>query len=188
MIPRYVVRAFKAAEVNGFASRHLSEEDCCAIMSMYAIDRRRMIILLDALDECESEERDKIMDALSLIVKRSGGALVKFLISSRDDVSLGMLPALKQFEIHVEETRNQQDINGYVKAQLSRLIQQNKLRILGSKRVPKGLQAKMIDRLSQGAQGMYVLSPFSMLSGPVTIHVVARLKNLQLLVTCTELC
>ncbi len=154
-------------------------------MSKYAIDHRRIIIFLDALDECESEERDKIMDALSLIVKKSGGALVKFLISSRDDVSLGVLPTRNQSEIHVEENRNQQDINGYVKAQLSRLIQQNRLRILGSKRLPKGLQAKIIDRLSQGAQGMYVLSPFSMLSGPVTI--LAALKGSQLLVTWTEL-
>ena len=160
MIPRYVVRAFKAAEVNGFASKHLSGEDCCAIMSKYAIDRRRMIIILDALDECESEERDKIMDSLSLIVGRAGGALVKFLISSRDDVSLGILPTHKHFEIHVEENRNQQDINGYVKAQLSQLIQRKKLRILGSNGVPKGLQDKIIDRLSQGAQGMYVALPF----------------------------
>ncbi len=160
MIPRYVVRAFKAAEVNGFASRHLSGEDCCAIMSKYAIDRGRMIIFLDALDECESEERDNIMDSLSKIVVRSGGALVKFLISSRDDVSLGsLLPKQKQFEIHVEENRNQQDIDGYIKAQLSQLIQQKKLRILGRKRVPKELQAKITDRLSQGARGMYVALP-----------------------------
>ena len=156
MIPRYVVRAFKAAEVNGFASRHLSVEDCCAMMSMYAIDRRRMVIFIDALDECESEERDKIMEALSLIVERSGSALVKLLISSRDDVSLRMLPMHRHFEILVEEHRNQQDINGYVRAQLSQLIDKNKLRILGSKGVSRGLQAKIVDRLSQGAQGMYV--------------------------------
>ena len=160
MIPRYVVRAFKVAEVNGFASRYLSGEDCCAIMSKYAIDHRRMIIFLDALDECESEQREKIMDALSLVVESSGDALVKFLVSSRDDVSLDMLPKHKQFQIHVEEDCNQQDINGYVKAQLSQLIQQKKIRILGSKGVPKGLQAKIIDRLSQGAQGMYVALPF----------------------------
>lgn len=127
---------------------------------MYAIDRRRMIIFLDALDECESEEKDKIMDALSLIVERSSGALVKFLVSSRDDISLGMLPKHKQSEIRVEENRNQQDINGYVKIQLSQLIQRKKLRIQGSDRVPKGLQARIIDRLSQGAQGMYVALPF----------------------------
>lgn len=106
MIPRYVVRAFKAAEVNGFASRHLSVEDSCAMMSMYAIDRRRMVIFIDALDECGNEERDKIMEALSLIVERSGSALVKLLISSRDDVSLEMLPKRKHFEILVEEHRN----------------------------------------------------------------------------------
>ena len=160
MIPRYVVRAFKEAEVSGFASRHLSEEGCCAIMSKYAIDCRRMIIFLDALDECESEERDKIMDTLSLIAERSGGASVKILISSRDDVSLGVLfPKHKQSEIHVEENRNQQDIDGYIKAQLSQLIQHKKLRIMGRAGVPKGLQAKIIDRLSQGARGMYVALP-----------------------------
>ena len=125
-------------------------------MSMYAIDRRRTAIFIDALDECESEERGKIMDALSLIVERSGGALVKILISSRNDVALAMSPKHKHFEIHVEENRNQQDINGYVRAQLSQLIRQKKLRILGGKGVPKGLQAKIVDQLSQGAQGMYV--------------------------------
>ena len=123
---------------------------------MYAIDRKRMAIFIDALDECEREERRKLMDTLRLILERSGGALVKILISSRDDVALGMPSKHKQFEIHVEENRNQQDINGYVKAQLSQLIQQKRLRILGSKGVPKVLQAKIIDRLSQGAQGMYV--------------------------------
>ena len=161
MIPRYVVRAFKGAEVNGFASRHLAGEDCCAIMSKYAIDRRRMIIFLDALDECESDERDKIMDALSLIVERSGVARVKLLISSRDDVPLGMLlHKRKQFEVHVEEKRNHQDIDGYVKAQLSYLIEQRKLRVLGRQGIPKELQAKITSRLSQGAQGMYVALPF----------------------------
>lgn len=161
MIPRYVVRAYKRAEVNGFASKHLSGEACCSIMSKYAIDRKRMIIFLDALDECQREEREKIMDALCMIVERSGGALVKFLISSRDDVSLGMLLSkYKQFEIHVEENRNQQDIDEYVQAQVSQLIQQKKLGILGRKGVPKGLRAKIIERLSQGAQGMYVALPF----------------------------
>ena len=125
-------------------------------MSMYAIDRRRTIFVIDAIDECEHDERVKLMDALGLVVSRSGDALMKFLISSRDDVSLDMLPGHKQFDIHVEENRNQQDINGYVKAQVSQLIQQKKLRILGSKGVPRGLQAKIVDRLSQGAQGMYV--------------------------------
>lgn len=127
---------------------------------MYAIDRGRMAIFIDALDECERDERDKIMGALALIVERSGGASMKLLISSRDDVSLEMLPGQKHLEIHVEENRNQEDINGYVKAQLSQLIQQKKLRILGSNGVPKGLQAKIVDRLSQGAQGMYVALPF----------------------------
>ena len=152
-----MVRAFKAAEVNGFASRHLSEKDCCAIMSKYAIDHRRMIIFLDALDECESEERDKIMNALNLVVERSGGALVKLLVSSRDDVLLGtLLHKHKQFEIHIEENRNQQDIDRYVKAQLSQLIEHKKLRVLGRKGIPKELQAQITSRLSQGAQGMYV--------------------------------
>ena len=130
------------------------------MMSMYAIDHRRMTIFIDALDECERDDRDKIMDTLGLIVEKSGGALIKFLISSRDDVSLEMLPKHKHFEILVEENRNQQDINGYVKAQLSQLIQRKKLRILGSKGVPKGLQAKIVARLSQGARGMYVALPF----------------------------
>ena len=134
------------------------------MMSMYAIDRGRMAIFIDALDECERDAREKIMDALALIVERSGGALVKLFISSRDDVSLEMLPKHKHFEILVEENRNQQDINGYVKAQLSQLIKKDKLRILGSKGVPKGLQAKLVDRLSQGAQGMYV--DFQILSYP----------------------
>ena len=131
-------------------------------MSKYAIDRRRMIIFLDALDECESEERDKIIDALSLVIDRSGGALVKLLISSRDDVPLGMwLNKHKRFEIHIEENRNQQDIDGYVKAQLSQLIEHRKLRLLGRKGIPKELQAKITSRLSQGAQGMYVVAlPF----------------------------
>lgn len=162
IIPRYVVRAFKAAEVNGFASRHLSGEDCCAIMAKYAIDHRRMIIFLDALDECEREERDKIIDALSLVVERSSGALVKLLISSRDDVPLGtLLHKHKQLEIHVEEKRNQEDIDGYVKVQLSQLIEQRKFRVLGRKGIPKELQANITSRLSQGAQGMYVVAlPF----------------------------
>ena len=123
---------------------------------MYAIDHSRMTVFIDALDECERDDRDKIIDTLALIVERSGGALMKFLISSRDDVSFEMLPKHKHFEILVEENRNQQDINGYVKAQLSQLIEKDKLHILGSKGVPRGLQARIIDRLSQGAQGMYV--------------------------------
>ena len=125
-------------------------------MSMYAVDQRRMTIFVDALDECERDERDKITNALALIVERSGNALVRLLISSRDDVSLEILPKHKHFEILVGGNRNQQDINGYVKAQLSQLVEKNKLRILGSKGVPRKLQARIIDQLSQGAQGMYV--------------------------------
>lgn len=153
-IPRYVVQAYKIAERNGFASDGLALDECCTIISKYAIDHATTYIFLDALDECADEARHRLVQTLKNIINRVSSSSVKVLVTSRDDVPLGTLfDEDRTLDIQVDGDRNQQDIGHYVQAQLSQLIQQKRLSLL-SRPISAGLQETIEYSLMTGAQGM----------------------------------
>ena len=82
-------------------------------------------------------------------------SVVKLLVSSRDDVSMSLFfNEHRVNEIHVNSKDNQQDIDLYVRAELSRRIKQNEIQLLWGQAVPTRLQEIIINKLSIDAQGM----------------------------------
>ena len=152
-VPRYVVQAYKIAERDGFASEDLALDESRTIISKYAMDHAMTYIFLDALDECADETRHRLIQALKEIVDRVSSSVVKVLVTSRDDVPLGTLFDDRILDIQVDNDRNQQDIDHYVQAQLSRLILQKRLSLL-SRPISSKLQETIAYNLTKGAKGM----------------------------------
>ena len=138
----------------GFAAGSLNSDECTALILEMIKDRLMTTIVIDALDECDPDKRDVLLEALSKIVTDSTG-LVKIFISSRDDgdivLHLGECPNLK-----IQASHNQDDITRYVNSEVSKVIHSRKWR---SGKVDKRLEQEIKLALIEKAQGMLVFFP-----------------------------
>lgn len=129
----------------------ISAEEATSII-IKTIERRPVTyILIDALDECDLQRRDLLVDCLKTILSDSS-SLVKIFVSSRDsqqDIAWSMRghPALC-----IDASRNGADIDRYVHDSVVKAIQKKKL--LPTECVDTELQNKIEDRLRKGAAGM----------------------------------
>ena len=154
-IPGYVIERYKTFENTGFASGELLLEESCDLISRFAVDQGRTLIIVDALDECNETTRHLLIKCFNDIISTSSTVVVKLLISSRDSPNLATYFEKHQtYEIRVERNRNQQDIDTYVKKQLSVLVSQKRIRLDESKPPSAKLQALIVTRLCNEAQGM----------------------------------
>ena len=154
-IPDYVVERYRTVEDQGFASGGLSFEDSCDFISKFAADHRRLLIIVDGLDECNEDARHLLIQGFNDIIRKSSTAVVRLLISSRDSPYLSTYFEEHQtYEVHVESNRNQQDIDIYVDKQLGQLIVQKRLRLDEGKAPSAKLQQLIVARLCDEAQGM----------------------------------
>lgn len=129
----------------------LSVKETIGIIVDTISDRPLTYIIIDALDECNRQKRDTLVDALKTILAQST-SLVKIFVTSRDnhqDIILSMdgYPALC-----VDASRNQADIDQYVRHSVMNSIKRKKL--LPTERVDKDLQRKIEESLCSGAAGM----------------------------------
>lgn len=154
-IPQYVFERYKIFENTGFAPGRLLLEESCDLISRFAVDQGKTMIIVDALDECNETTRHLLIKGFNDIISTSSGAVVKLLISSRDSPNLATYFEEHQtYEVCVERNRNQQDIDTYVKKQLSVLVSQKRIRLDESKPPSAKLQALIVTRLCNEAQGM----------------------------------
>lgn len=75
-----------------------------------------VIILIDALDECRSDQRHELLQALDVLLEKSAH-LVKVFVSSRDDVDI-VLKLQKHPNIHISIDDTNHDINRFIQAKL----------------------------------------------------------------------
>lgn len=154
-IPQYVVEKYKTFENAGFASRELSFEESCDLISRFAIEQGRVVIMIDALDECNETAKHLLIKAFNDIISSSSTAVVKFLISSRDSPDLvTYFEEHQTYEVRIESNRNQQDIDTYVQKQLGVLLCQKRIRLEEGKPPSVTLQRLIETRLCNEAQGM----------------------------------
>ena len=108
-----------------------------------------LFIVVDALDECETAERDEVTTFLSSLLER-GEDRVKILITSRpeDDLSLAF-DGQASYRIDVNDTAN--DIEPFVANRVDQLVQSRKLLRGG---VSPQLRSEIIDTLNRKADGM----------------------------------
>lgn len=144
---------YRRKEVDGFASGSISiEESTNLIVSLsdyYAVST----IIVDALDECNSESRYQLLDALEDILQQSSG-LVKIFVSSREEGDL--VCELRDYpSLRISSDRNSRDIELFVRTETTRLVTAG--RLLRNSQAKDDLREKIMTRLLVGANGMSVL-------------------------------
>nr|POF13582.1 vegetative incompatibility protein het-e-1 [Quercus suber] len=115
-------------------------------------DRPVTYIVVDALDECDRQKRDILIDALKIILAQSA-SLVKIFVTSREnhqDITWAMngYPALC-----IDASRNQADINRFVAESVQKAIENRKL--LPTEKVSPDLKQRIEQSLCSGAARMF---------------------------------
>ena len=134
---------------DGFAAGSLSLEESIPMLVRLTRERIHSYIIIDALDECDRQEREHLLDALSQIVKDSIG-VVKIFISSRDDMDIVRhLAGCPNLQISAK--RNQDDISAFVHIEVDKQIEKKRLL---SGQVSETFRHKIKQVLCDQAQGM----------------------------------
>lgn len=141
--------AYEAREKNGFAGGPLNMKESIDLIIELTKHRTLTTIIIDALDECHSSERDNLLDALSRLLQESVG-LVKIFVSSRDDQGIACHLA-DCLNLRIEAAKNQPDIVRFVDLEVDQLIA--KKRLLDGN-ISEILKVQIKEALNNGAQGM----------------------------------
>jgi hypothetical protein len=139
--------------VQGFASGPLDLAESRGLIFQLVEHYPMTVIVIDALDECDPDKRADLFDLLNDIRDQSLN-LVKIFVSSRDDSDI-----VKDFQEHpdleLSSDRNADDIALFVKRETEYLIKRRKL--LQFSNHENELRKIIIDKITEGAGGMYVL-------------------------------
>lgn len=114
-------------------------------------------IVIDALDECEESERDLVLDVLQSVIA-SSALKVKLFLASRDSTAGEIrkrFPSLQHSSMGSPEASS--DILTYTREAIDGRLSNGDL-VVGNRELVKEIQ----DMLIQGAQGMSVLSFYTM--------------------------
>ncbi|KAF6230805.1 hypothetical protein HO173_010921 [Letharia columbiana] len=137
----------------GFKSNGLGLDDSRDLIIRLIEDHSMTmtIIVVDALDECDAEMRQSLLDAFEHILKESVG-LVKIFVSSRDDQDI--VCTLRRYpNLDISSDKNTADIEAYVKTEAQKLV--NKGQLLRNSRAKEEMTALIIDQVCKGADGMF---------------------------------
>ncbi|CZR60508.1 related to vegetatible incompatibility protein HET-E-1 [Phialocephala subalpina] len=107
-------------------------------------------IVIDALDECDPDERHKLLEALDTIISESA-SLVRVFVSSRNDGDI-VCQLEESPNIFIRASDNSADIARYVQEQVSEAIK--KKRMIKGKVSPE-MKERIVTTLIDGAQGMF---------------------------------
>ena len=136
----------------GFNSRGLQIDDSRDIIMKLIEYYPMTTIIIDALDECNAEEREKLLDAVESLLKDSSFGLLKVFLSSRDDQDIAC--TLRDYpNVDLVASRNSADIEAFVREETNRLVK--KQRLLRNSNAKEALVALIIDEISSGADGMF---------------------------------
>lgn len=138
----------------GFTSKGLRSDDSRNLIMTLTEAYSVTTIIVDALDECNPETRQSLLDAFEEILRESAG-LVKIFFSSREDQDIVWL--LRDYpNLNITSSRNTQDIESFVRTGTKKLVKNG--RLLRNSQVRGEMQELVIDRVSEGAAGMSVSS------------------------------
>ena len=126
-------------------------EEATDILLQGISDRPITYIFIDALDECDRETRDVLIESIEKILTESS-SLVKIFLTSRNDRP-DLTSALKHYpEVRIDASSNGADIDSYVREGVGEAIR--KRRLLPTEGVTDDLRLKIEESLGHGAQGM----------------------------------
>jgi hypothetical protein len=160
-----IITTYLKKEAEGFASRSLSINESCSLIIQLVEYYQLTTIVIDAVDECDPEERADLLETLETILRESLH-LVKIFLSSRDDQDI--VCHLRDYpNLEISSGRNADDIVSFVKIKTRDLIKKRKLLRFSDKK--NELERIIVDQIAKGASGMYVFvsrlcSPFAVRS------------------------
>ncbi|KAL7275311.1 hypothetical protein RUND412_001754 [Rhizina undulata] len=160
-LPKSVVSIFKDYESKS-RTMHLSATESQTLISRLAENFVQTIIVIDALDECDWESWEQLLDALKIILKSLAG-LIKFFVTSRDadhDFSLEE-EELPNINININPGDNSGDIAAFVRAEVEKCISTESL-LRGS--VAPEIKESIIKELTLGADGMFLWASLNLKS------------------------
>lgn len=136
----------KDANITSFLSIEESKQLLIALSAGFL----RTTLIIDALDECDTQTRAKLFNVIEEVVSLSKRNPVKAFITSRDDGDVR-----RKFKnspnVYIEERDNSSDIKHYIKTEIEACIHREEI-LDGN--VSKDLQGRIISALEAGAHGM----------------------------------
>ena len=127
----------------------LSWEECVHLL-VALLTESPTVLVIDALDELEQDERWILYQALQTIFEGLKGDNIKLLVSSRDDGDI-VMELSKYTNVYIDATDNAQDIQRYTTTEVRKAIQHK--RLLSGRVIPK-LEHQITATLIDGAGGM----------------------------------
>jgi len=150
-LPPPIVEKYKR-QGEGFKSRGPCLEESLDFVMTLTEAYGVTTIIVDALDECNSETRQSLLEAFEEILQKSAG-LVKIFVSSRDDQDI-VLQFRESPNFDITPSRNTKDIENYVRTEIENLV--GKRRLLRNSGAQNKMKELIIDQVSKGADGMLV--------------------------------
>lgn len=142
-----IIGLYKDKQKKGFASGQLTLKECQDALLQLCRVYRQTTLVLDALDECDRNTRDRLMNTMEMLVRESPN-MVKVLFSSRPDLDIK-----DRFEggsnLVIQATDNQTDISMFVEDAILRSSPSG-----WRKRIPLALQTDICETLIDKSDGM----------------------------------
>ena len=148
-LPDSVTAIYGKREKDHFAEGSLQVAESIELIIDLASRFSATIIVIDALDECETNTRDELLSGLEIIIEKVA-SLIKIFVSSRNEPDItAYLQHLPH--VYVDKRRNGLDINEYVRHEVEKASAGKKL-LFG--RASTKLKQEVTEKLMDGAQGM----------------------------------
>lgn len=136
----------------------MSVDEAVKMIIAITSERHLTYLVVDALDECDRNVRQDLLQMFERILETSS-SLVKIFISSRDDQDI-KLSLDRHLGISIRARDNKRDIEFYIQHTVDQYIRDRK--ILPIEGVPESLKELIKRRLYEGAQGMLVIDIYEL--------------------------
>ena len=136
----------------GYSSQGLQVEESRDLIMRLIEYYPMTTIVIDALDECDPEKRELLLDTIESLLQHSSLGLLKVFLSSRDDQDISC--TLREYpNLDLVSSRNSADIEAFVKEETDRLVR--KQRLLRNSRAKESLKVLIIEEVARAADGMF---------------------------------
>ena len=149
-IPWPALTLYRSKETEGFISGNLTVEETSDLLVDLIACSSSTTLVLDALDECNRENRGILLDALQEILVKSAG-VAKVLVSCREEGDL-VYELRKHPGLKISSDKNSRDISAFVRTETQRLV--DKGRLLRHSHAKEELKTLIITKLIDKADGM----------------------------------
>ncbi|KAL8991707.1 MAG: hypothetical protein Q9169_007725 [Polycauliona sp. 2 TL-2023] len=138
------------AEEDGSDPSKLSLSECKDLILEIA-DQLPLVVVIDALDQCDPLRRYELIGSFKNIVQKSNN-LIKIIVSSRNDSDIVSRLSDVPF-VYINSDDNREDVNRFIQKELDKAIDEQRL-LQG--RLSTSLRERILNDLRSRANGMFL--------------------------------